>query len=323
MTLNNTKDSSIQFSICTTGLKSLTLEEIIAEARRLGLQGVEIWSGHIEDYLNRDGTLSELRALLDSNQLLVPSLSEYSYFTKSREAYQVDLACVQRSAKWAKALRCPRIRTFAGHVPSREATSEQWAMAAAGLHEALQSCSRQGVALAVEIHNNTLADTADSLDRLLQASRIRSFDGGGTNLIQSLTHFQSDKNEAKPEKDRLNSDASDQDINVNTEIEFIYDGFNLYVDHLDPISILKRFYPWISHVHFKDYHWDHEDWGKSKAVPVLQGDADHKAIFDTLLTLGYKGFISFEYFGDQVVELVDQSLSELTDYMEKRVNSPD
>lgn len=323
MRLNNTKHSSIQFSICTTGLKSLTLEKIIAEARRLGLQGVEIWSGHIEDYLDRGGTLSELRALLDSNQLHVPSLSEYSYFTKSGEAYQADLACVQRSAEWAKALQCPRVRTFAGHVPSREATSEQWTMAAAGLREALRSCSWQGVALAVEIHNNTLADTADSLDRLLQASRIRSFDDGGMNLMQSLTHSPFDKHEAKLGKDRLNSDSSDQEVDVSAELQFIYDGFNLYVDRMDPLLILQKFYPWISHVHFKDYHWDHDNWGRSKAVPVLQGDADHKAIFDTLLALGYKGFISFEYFGDQVLELVGQSLSELSDYMEKRVNSPD
>ncbi|WP_110932997.1 sugar phosphate isomerase/epimerase family protein [Paenibacillus bouchesdurhonensis] len=277
MTGNNSEQASIQFSICTTGLKSSRIEDILAEAKRLGLHGVEIWSGHIEEYLNQGGTLSELRAMLDINQLHVPSLSEYSYFTKSKEAYQADLISLQRSAEWAKALECPRIRTFAGHVSSREATNVHWEMAAAGLREALQCCGSQGVALAVEIHNNTLADRADSLNKLLLGCR----DG--------------------------------------TLFEFIYDGFNLFVDHIDPIPILEQFYPFINHVHFKDYHWNHDHWGRSKPVSVLQGDAGHSAILDTLLALQYKGFISFEYFGSQVAVLTEQSLGEVTEYLKRRV----
>lgn len=245
---------------------------------------MEIWSGHIEEYLNRGGSLNELRAMLDCNQLQVPSLSEYTYFTKSIEACQADLASLGRSAEWAKALRCPRIRTFAGHVSSREATNEHWEMATAGIQEAVQSCKRQGVALAVEIHNNTLADQADSLSRLL----LDCSDSTGSTLL-----------------------------------EFIYDGFNLFVDHIDPISILKQFYPYINHVHFKDYRWDHENWGKSTPVPVLRGDAGHTNILNTLLALEYKGFISFEYFGNQALELAEQSLVELTECMKQRVIRPE
>ncbi|WP_164515140.1 sugar phosphate isomerase/epimerase family protein [Paenibacillus lentus] len=273
---NKSEQLSIPFSICTTGLKSAKIEDIAAEAKRLGLQGVEIWGGHIEEYLNRGGELNELRAILNYNELHVPALSEYSYFTKSKEAYQADLASLRRAAEWANVLGCPRIRTFAGHVSSREANNEHWKMAAAGLREALEDCRSQGVALAVEIHNNTLADRADSLNKLL-------LDCHDTSLL-----------------------------------EFIYDGFNLFVDHIDPIPILEQFYPYINHVHFKDYHWNHENWGKSKPVPILQGDAGHTAILDALLAFEYKGYISFEYFGDEVICLTEKSLEELTEYMEKR-----
>ncbi|WP_196427153.1 sugar phosphate isomerase/epimerase family protein [Paenibacillus woosongensis] len=265
------KQSSIRFSICTTGLKTMTIEQIAVKARGIGLQGVEIWRGHIEDYLNRGGTLGQLRVLLDSTQLQVPCISEYSYFTKGREAYQAELASLQYSAEWARALHCPRIRVFAGHVSSGKAAHDHWRMAAQGLQEARQICSVQGVSLAVEIHNNTLADTTDGLNRLLEPHEY--------------------------------------------EIELIYDGFNLCVDRLDPLPVLEHFYPLVSHVHFKDYHWNHEDWSKSIAVPVLQGDANHAAILGRLIALGYQGFISFEYFGSQALELTKQSLAELTEYM--------
>ncbi|MNJ54472.1 hypothetical protein D3C77_499120 [compost metagenome] len=93
------------------------------------------------------------------------------------------------------------------------------------------------------------------------------------------------------------------------------------MDQIDRLPVLEQFYSFITHVHFKDYHWNHEDWSKSEAVPVLQGDAGHPAILDKLLDLGYKGFISIEYFNDRVVELVEQSLTEIKGHMEKRASS--
>ncbi|MNJ36601.1 Inosose dehydratase [compost metagenome] len=283
--------------MCTTGLKALSIEEIIAEAQRMQLQGLEIWSGHIEDYLNRGGKLGELHALLAASGLFVPAISEYTYFTKGPEACKEDIALVQRAAEWAKALECPRIRTFAGHIPSREATSEQWDLVMEGLYEALQACKQQEVALAIEIHNNTLADTEDSLQKLMTASSSTP-----ANVDQDHS-----VNETVP-----NNDAP---------LELIYDGFNLFVDHFDQayrLGILERFYPVISHVHFKDYHWNHEDWSKGEAVSVLQGDAGHAAILDKLLELQYTGFISLEYFNERVVELVQQSLAELSIYIKER-----
>ncbi|WP_055108338.1 sugar phosphate isomerase/epimerase family protein [Paenibacillus ihumii] len=293
LTLFDARRASLQFSICTTGLRGMAIEDIAAEASRLGLQGLEIWSGHIRDYLNRGGTLSMLRTVLEASRLQVPCISEYSCFTKGEEVSPGELDDLRQSAEWARALNCPRIRVFAGHMPSRQAESEHWSMAATGLREALQICRGQGVALAVEIHNNTLADTADSLGRLLQDSRL-------------------------PKKGQAPAEAAEV-----TEVELIYDPFNLYVDRLDPIPVLERYYPFVSHVHFKDYRWNHEDWGRSEAVPVLQGDAGHAAILERLLSLGYRGFISLEYFGDRALELAEQSLAELIEYVHKRIINPD
>ncbi|GJM72876.1 hypothetical protein HMSSN036_50920 [Paenibacillus macerans] len=79
--------------------------------------------------------------------------------------------------------------------------------------------------------------------------------------------------------------------------------------------MLKRFYGFITHVHFKDYRWNRDNWALSKPVPVLQGDADHRSILKELWAQGYGGFISFEYFGEDVLELTRQSYAEVRDYL--------
>ncbi|WP_334072841.1 MULTISPECIES: sugar phosphate isomerase/epimerase family protein [Paenibacillus] len=260
----------LKFSLCSTGLKGETLENVLNLAADIGLQGVELWTGHIQSYLERGGSSGQLRGLLEQRGLRVPAISEYTYFSKGAEETSGELRRIQSAAVWARELGCPRIRSFAGHRPSRSTLAEEWDAVVSGLTEAVKICSSEGVRLAVEIHNHTLADTSESL-----AVLVRDVPAPG--------------------------------------IELIYDGFNLFVDHLDPIPVLERFFTDIGHVHFKDYHWDHQDWSRSVPVPILQGDADHKAILRKLLELGYNGFISFEYMGnpEQVVSNTKRSLAEI------------
>ncbi|WP_178075925.1 sugar phosphate isomerase/epimerase family protein [Paenibacillus oralis] len=270
--------NGMKFSLCSTGLKSLTLEEVLAACERLGLHGVELWIGHLEEYAQRGGTPADLCRLLARHRLAVPAISGYTYFSRSDSESGRDVTRISQAARWAAAVGCPRIRTFAGHLASREASGEQWSRAATGLGKALNACHEQGVKLAVEIHNGTFADTADSLAALLgQVGQTRQ----------------------------------------PGELELIYDGFNLFVDRLEPLPVLKRFYGSITHVHFKDYRWNHEDWALSRPVPVLQGDADHRSILKELRARGYDGFISFEYFGEDVLELTRQSYAEVRDYLSR------
>lgn len=270
-----TKDrSKIRFSICSTGFKTKTLEEVISIAVRLGLDGVELWTGHLEEYEHRGGTPDSLNQLLIHNQLSVPMLSGYTYFSKSQEEFQDELVSVRTAANWAQAIRCPRIRTFAGHLPSAEAEEEHWKRTIRGLSIASRECQSVNVKLAVEIHNNTLADREDKIGELLKA-----VDEPG--------------------------------------LELIYDGFNLHVDQLDPLPPLERFIPMISHVHVKNYKWNHENWNASIPVSVFQGDTDHAMIVSMLMDAGYDGFISFEYFGEpeQVIRLTGESLAEIQAYI--------
>lgn len=264
------KEPDLKFSFCSTGLKEEPLENVLNLAEEIGLQGVELWAGHIRSFLDGGGSLSQLRTLLEQRRLHVPAISEYTCFSKGAEETAGELKRIRTAAVWARELGCPRIRSFAGHRPSRSVLAEEWDAVVSGLTEAAKTCRSEGVRLAVEIHNNTLADTAESL-----AALVRDIPAPG--------------------------------------IELIYDGFNLFVDHLDPVPVLKRFFADIGHVHFKDYHWNHEDWSRSEPVPIFQGDAAHNTIFRTLLELGYGGFISFEYMGNpkQVVSNTKRSLAEI------------
>ncbi|MCM3699374.1 sugar phosphate isomerase/epimerase [Paenibacillus macerans] len=267
--------NGMKFSLCSTGLKSLPLEEVLAACERLGLHGAELWIGHLEDFTHRGGTPAELRRLLARHRLAVPAISEYTYFSRSDSESERDVTRISQAARWAAAAGCPRIRTFAGHLASREASGEQWSRAVSGLDKALNACHEQGVKLAVEIHNRTFADTTDSLVALIGQ------------------------------------------VGQPGELELIYDGFNLFVDRLDPLPVLKRFYGFITHVHFKDYRWNHDNWELSKPVPVLQGDADHRSILEELRAQGYDGFISFEYFGEDVLELTRQSYAEVRECLSR------
>lgn len=267
------QDSKIRYSMCSTGLKQHSLEQVLVIASDCRLQGIEIWSGHIEEYLSRGHHLIELKSQLSSYQLEVPAISGYTYLSKD-EDYKEELNQIDIAAQWCRALDCPRIRTFLGHTSSQVILASEWEQSIHRLDKAIDLCNSYDVKLAVEIHNNTFADTSDSLTAMLR------------------------------------------DIKA-TGLELIFDGFNLFVDSLEPIPVLEQFYTMIHHVHFKDYRWNHQDWGQSVPVPVLQGDANHSAIFNKLLELGYEGMISFEYFGDDAVTNTRKSLLEVQDYIKK------
>ena len=55
----------MRFSMCTTWGKAQPLEDIISIAASMQLNGVEIWDGHIDDYLRRNkGGMESLKAIL-------------------------------------------------------------------------------------------------------------------------------------------------------------------------------------------------------------------------------------------------------------------
>lgn len=262
----------LRYSLCSTGMKQKSIEQILVMAKDCELDGIEIWSGHIERFLSKGQRIHQLRDLLLEYQLEVPVISEYTYLSGNEEDYGKEIERIHLASEWCNELGCPRIRTFLGDHSSQVALAKEWELAIYRLGEAITLCDRYGVKLAVEIHNNTFADTASSLAAMFR------------------------------------------DVHA-TGLELIYDGFNLFVDSLAPIPVLEQFFPYVHHVHFKDYLWNHQDWSLSKPVPILRGDAGHTAILSKLLELNYEGMISFEYFGEDAISYTKQSLAEVKEFI--------
>jgi 3-dehydroshikimate dehydratase len=148
----------LKWSICSTGFKDRPIEDVLELAYRLGLKGVEIWDGHLREYIGRNGTIGPLIALLRSYRLAVPAISGYSYFSKSDEERKQSLLEIEKTAGIAAQIGCPLIRTFAGHAPSATSGIPELHQTAVCLRQAAEQAGKHSVKLGLELHNNTYAD---------------------------------------------------------------------------------------------------------------------------------------------------------------------
>ncbi|MGK5508595.1 sugar phosphate isomerase/epimerase family protein [Brevibacillus formosus] len=148
----------MKWSMCTTGFKEKMLEETAAIARRMGMDGIEIWLGHLDAVKERDGTLARLSELLGGYGLDVPMISTYACFSKSELERKNSLMETERAMRLAAALQCPAVRIFAGHLPFSQATEEEWKSSMDSLEQAMKLADLHGVNIALEVHNNTFAD---------------------------------------------------------------------------------------------------------------------------------------------------------------------
>ncbi|MCL6593237.1 MAG: sugar phosphate isomerase/epimerase [Alicyclobacillus sp.] len=265
----------MKWSVCTTGMKEWPLERVLDtlmhwRAEGCALAGLELWAGHIDDYLQRHpGGLSELAARLRACAVEVPVISAYTYFSKGQAERTQDLQELRRLAQFAEALGAQAIRTFFGHLPSHRANPELWDESLTALQQALTQLQPTGVQLWVETHYNTFADNPDAIAELMRGT-------------------------------------------AHTGLRLIYDAANFNADRIDPLAALQQLYPWVRHIHVKNYRWDHDHWYRSQPVSVFDpnGDVDNAAVLRELAQRGYDGFISLEYFGQRGWSALLQSLAE-------------
>jgi 3-dehydroshikimate dehydratase len=156
----------LKWSLCTTGFKEKTLEETAAIAQQMGLDGIEIWLGHLDSAMEGDGTLARLSDLLREYGLEVPMISTYACFSKSRQERENSVLETERVLRMAAALQCPAVRIFAGHIPFWKATEEEWKSSMAALAIAMTLADSHRVNIAVEVHNNTFADCIEGIEAI-------------------------------------------------------------------------------------------------------------------------------------------------------------
>ncbi|MGL1890517.1 MAG: sugar phosphate isomerase/epimerase [Spirochaetaceae bacterium] len=156
----------MKISICSSWFKNRPVEEVISIANIYGLSGIELWSGHIDDYIKRCGHLDGLKKLLKESKLAVVAISPYLNFTQSKERTDESVAEANRCAKYARLLDASIIRIFVGNIPSAKMVKQQWEMSYSALEQICQSNS--DLTFALETHYNQPTDRVEVIKNLQQ-----------------------------------------------------------------------------------------------------------------------------------------------------------
>ncbi|MED4475131.1 sugar phosphate isomerase/epimerase family protein [Oceanobacillus caeni] len=161
----------MKLSLCTTGFKEWDMEEIVKwlASTQTEVKGLELWSKHIERFQEKHGPLDKLASILESYGFQIPAISAYTTFSKlwNREQHLKEMEQAKNLLDIARQLNCPRIRTFAGHIASRNASPEQWAETVTEFKKFAQIADLYDVDIAIEIHYDSFADTAESIKKLV------------------------------------------------------------------------------------------------------------------------------------------------------------
>ncbi|MFY4773606.1 sugar phosphate isomerase/epimerase family protein [Metabacillus sp. RGM 3146] len=154
---------ALSISLCSTGFKSVSFNDVIQTAGDLNLDGVEWWSGHLKSC-----NIQEVKTLMKKHHLLTPAVSEYANFSAGTSACEQDVLRLKSAIELAAFLEAPMVRVFAGHVSSSEASSTEWELAVQALKEVCIAGLAKNVLIAVETHNNTFADCDPAIQKLLK-----------------------------------------------------------------------------------------------------------------------------------------------------------
>lgn len=150
--------TKIRPGLCSVTFRSLEPEEVVGLAAEAGLEVIE-WGGDVHV---PPGDLE--RAAQVATETSDAGLTSCSYGSYFRAGADETLTPILDSAE---ALGVDRVRIWAGRVGSAEASDEHRAQIVARLRDAAAESDARGIALALEFHSGTLADTAPATLRLL------------------------------------------------------------------------------------------------------------------------------------------------------------
>lgn len=161
----------MQTALFTEIFDELPLRDACKAAAEIGYDGVELMGR--EPHLGVETTdedAAQLRTLLDDLGLETSCIATYtgSYVDKDRESCENELAKFERFCELADVLDVDLIRQFSGGPPSDEASGEHYASSARWLRRAADLAAEYDKCLAVEIHANTIVESARDAVRLFE-----------------------------------------------------------------------------------------------------------------------------------------------------------
>ncbi|MCX7598121.1 MAG: sugar phosphate isomerase/epimerase [Armatimonadetes bacterium] len=156
-----------RLALCTIAFRERLVENVLDLAKELGFEGVELWGRepHVSEVYDYNRTRL-CRRMCEERGLEIAALGSYLRFAPTRK--NSDDASLLDTLHTAHTLRAPIVRVWASDVPSAKASAALWEQVVTEAREAARRSRRLGIVLAVEMHDDTLCDTADSARRLVE-----------------------------------------------------------------------------------------------------------------------------------------------------------
>lgn len=160
------KVEPVKILLCTIAYCKNLIEQPLAVARELGFDGIEVWGRepHVPEKFDENRMRAIVR-LIESSGVTPYVFGSYLRFGAVRNDTDVELSDVLHLARW---LKTPLVRVWASDVSSAKASKAVWDKAVHEAREASLKADKLGMALVVEMHAGTLADTAPSSLRFVE-----------------------------------------------------------------------------------------------------------------------------------------------------------
>lgn len=154
-------------AMCTIAFRERLLEDALDTAAALSFKAVELWGRepHVAEVYDYNRTRL-IRRMCRDRGLEIAALGSYLRFGATKKS--TDNVGLLHTIQTAYTLRAPTLRVWASDVGSAEASEAVWKKAVEEAREACNRCLKLGIVLAVEMHDDTLADTAAGALRFLE-----------------------------------------------------------------------------------------------------------------------------------------------------------
>lgn len=155
----------MKIALCSIAFRERLLEYSLDIACEAGIDGVEIWGRepHISEEYDAN-RVAATRKMVEDRGLDVAVFGSYLRLG----AVNTESMPLRDVLQIATGLDVPLVRVWASDVGSDEADDGVWKNTVEECREAACSAQKMGLGLAVEMHTNTLADTASAARRLVE-----------------------------------------------------------------------------------------------------------------------------------------------------------
>lgn len=152
----------MKLGICSITFRELSVEELVQEVKKAGLQAIE-WGSDVHVLPNDTKRAYEVAEIMDAAGLVTSSYGSY-YRVGIENEYSFE-----EILETAVILKAKDIRVWAGRKGSADADQAYFDAVVKDSKRIARLAQQQGVRVSYEYHGKTLTDTVESTIKLLEA----------------------------------------------------------------------------------------------------------------------------------------------------------